>query len=125
LATLRPATELKWHRVAKVVNNSRNKSEECNKPIELAAKPEKPPMNKTMMAWLNVRKKREDKVKAEKSDPSDNEEQETEGDSKRRTSSDGSTVDSPAKRPRLMDIKRTALQQNGGSSDSEVKSAER
>jgi len=77
-------------------------------------------MNKTMMAWLNVRKKREDKVK---NDPSDNEEQETEGASKRRTSSDGSTVDSPAKRPRFRDIK-TALQQSGGSSDSEVKSAE-
>lgn len=116
---MRPATELKWHRVAKVVNNSRNKSEECNKPIELAAKPAQPPMNKTMMAWLNVRKKREDQVKAEKSDPSDNEEQETEGGSKRRTSSDGSTVDSPAKRPR------TALQQSGGGSDIEVKSGER
>lgn len=49
LAALRPATSLKWHRVAKCVNNSRNKSDECNKPLELAAKPEKP---KGMLAWL-------------------------------------------------------------------------
>lgn len=49
LAALRPATELRWHRVGKLVNNSRNKSEECNKPFEQAAKPEKP---KGMLAWL-------------------------------------------------------------------------
>ncbi|XP_016981885.1 abasic site processing protein HMCES isoform X2 [Drosophila rhopaloa] len=101
LATLRPATELKWYRVAKLVNNSRNKSEECNKPIELAAKPEKPAMNKTMMAWLNVPKKRVDQAKAEPNDPSDDEKQEREVQGKRRTSPDGGTIDSPAKRPRF------------------------
>jgi len=31
---LRPATTLKWHQVSNIVNNSRNKSEECNKPIK-------------------------------------------------------------------------------------------
>ncbi|ALC47109.1 CG11986 [Drosophila busckii] len=53
LAALRPATALQWHRVSKLVNNSRNKSVECNKPMELAAKPEKP---KGMLAWLTGRK---------------------------------------------------------------------
>ncbi|XP_039495254.1 abasic site processing protein HMCES [Drosophila santomea] len=125
LATLRPATELQWHRVTKLVNNSRNKSEECNKPIELAAKPVKPPMNKTMMSWLNVRKKREEQIKAEQSDASDGENEEKEGVTKRRTSADGSPVDSPAKRPRFRDFKNEALERSGGSSDCEVKSAER
>ncbi|XP_017071830.1 abasic site processing protein HMCES [Drosophila eugracilis] len=125
LATLRPATELQWYRVSKLVNNSRNKSEECNKPIELAAKPAKPPMNKTMMAWLNVRKKREDQIKAEQSDPSDDEEQKKDGRSKRRTSSEDSPVDRVAKRPRFREFKKAALQQSCGSSDGEVKSAER
>lgn len=50
MAALRPATDLRWHRVGKLVNNSRNKSEECNKPFEQAAKPEKP---KGMLAWLS------------------------------------------------------------------------
>lgn len=112
-----------------MVNNSRNKSEECNKPIELAAKPVKPPMNKTMMAWLNVRKKREDQIKAEQSEPSEDEEEAADsGVNKRRTSSDGSEpIDSPAKRPRFRDFKRAALNQpsTGCSSDSsEVKSTE-
>ncbi|XP_037034284.1 abasic site processing protein HMCES-like [Bradysia coprophila] len=31
---LRPATSLKWHQVSNIVNNSRNKSDECNKPIK-------------------------------------------------------------------------------------------
>ncbi|EDV93549.1 abasic site processing protein HMCES [Drosophila grimshawi] len=54
LAALRPATALEWHRVTKLVNNSRNKSEACNKPLEsTAAKPEKP---KGMLAWLTGHK---------------------------------------------------------------------
>ncbi|KAI8044833.1 abasic site processing protein HMCES isoform X1 [Drosophila gunungcola] len=105
LATLRPATKLQWHRVSKLVNNSRNKSEECNKPIELVAKPAKPAMNKTMMAWLNVRKKREDQTKAEHSDPSDDEEQEKEAGCKRRNSPGGSSFDSPAKKYKFEDFK--------------------
>lgn len=58
LATLKPATQLQSHRVSQIVNNSRNKSEECNKPIEMV-KTKKPTMNKMMSAWLNVRKRKE------------------------------------------------------------------
>ncbi|KAL7728051.1 hypothetical protein ACLKA6_017901 [Drosophila palustris] len=62
LAALRPATALKWHRVNKLVNNSRNKSDECNKPFEQAAKPEKP---KGMLAWLTGTKPGKTKIKEE------------------------------------------------------------
>ncbi|XP_060649183.1 abasic site processing protein HMCES [Drosophila nasuta] len=55
LAALRPATGLQWHRVGKLVNNSRNKSDECNKPFEAASKPEKP---KGMLAWLTGNKQK-------------------------------------------------------------------
>ncbi|KAH8312392.1 hypothetical protein KR044_010481, partial [Drosophila immigrans] len=55
LAALRPATALQWHRVGKLVNNSRNKSDECNKPFVAAAKPEKP---KGMLAWLTGNKQK-------------------------------------------------------------------
>ncbi|EDW15796.1 uncharacterized protein Dmoj_GI22584 [Drosophila mojavensis] len=60
LAALRPATALEWHRVGKLVNNSRNKSDECNKPFELVAKPEKP---KGMLAWLTGRKPQQQQQK--------------------------------------------------------------
>ncbi|EDV43326.1 uncharacterized protein Dana_GF16577, isoform A [Drosophila ananassae] len=123
LATLRPAQSLQWHRVTKLVNNSRNKSEECNKPMELAAKPAKPPMNKTMMAWLNVRRKREEQIKEEQSDPSGDEEQDKHNEAKRKCS-DGSPIGSPAKRPRFREFKK-ALRQSPGSSGSDVKSGER
>lgn len=62
LSALRPATSLQWHRVTKLVNNSRNKSEECNKPMELAAKPEKP---KGMLAWLTGSKQSKPNIKKE------------------------------------------------------------
>ncbi|KAH8420958.1 hypothetical protein KR222_011246, partial [Zaprionus bogoriensis] len=62
LAALRPATELRWHRVGKLVNNSRNKSEECNKPYEPAAKPAKP---KGMLAWLTAGKRKSESQKQE------------------------------------------------------------
>lgn len=67
LAALRPATALEWHRVGKLVNNSRNKSGECNKPFELGAKPEKP---KGMLAWLtgNKPQQQQQKVKSNSSE---------------------------------------------------------
>lgn len=58
LRTLRPCTQLQWHRVSNIVNNSRNKTDQCNKPIEMV-KPVKPTMNKMMSTWLNVRKRKE------------------------------------------------------------------
>lgn len=60
LALLRPAEQLECHRVSNLVNNSRNKSEQCNKPIELvaAAKPTKP---NVLQMWLGggTKRKRE------------------------------------------------------------------
>ncbi|XP_055903285.1 abasic site processing protein HMCES [Eupeodes corollae] len=76
LAALRPATKLEWHRVSNLVNNSRNKSEHCNKPIELCPKKQIPTNNLTK--WL-VRRKREEDIEAE----SDKEEDEQETPSKR------------------------------------------
>ncbi|XP_068155499.1 abasic site processing protein HMCES [Drosophila tropicalis] len=115
LATLRPATSLAWHRVSKLVNNSRNKSDECNKPIELAAKPAKPTMNKTMQAWLNTRKKRENQIKAEQSEPSDSEDTEDKA-VKRRSSPIHSQQENSVKRPCFSGFKKS--RKSGGSSDS-------
>lgn len=90
--------------------------------MELATKPAKPPMNKTMMAWLNVRRKREDQIKEEQSDPSGDEEQDKRNEAKRKCS-DSSPNGSPAKRPRFREYKK-ALQQSPGGSDNDVKSGE-
>ncbi|XP_030374739.1 abasic site processing protein HMCES [Scaptodrosophila lebanonensis] len=109
LATLRPATALQWHRVTKLVNNSRNKSSECNKPIELVSKPAKMPMNKTMMAWLQVRQQREEELKSEASDQSDEEQKKSvdSGSKRNACSSDSSSSEgNAAKRPRFRDFKR-------------------
>lgn len=46
LELLTPVKMLKWHQVSKVVNNSRNKSEQCNKPLD------KLKGNKLMKNWL-------------------------------------------------------------------------
>lgn len=39
LSVIQPATVLTWHPVATLVNNSRNKDPQCNKPITLKPKP--------------------------------------------------------------------------------------
>uniref|UniRef100_A0A1B6ICE6 Abasic site processing protein HMCES n=2 Tax=Homalodisca liturata TaxID=320908 RepID=A0A1B6ICE6_9HEMI len=46
---LHPVTSLTWHPVSMLVNNSRNKDNNCNKPIDLQ-KPK--PVNKIMDSWL-------------------------------------------------------------------------
>ncbi|XP_055851623.1 abasic site processing protein HMCES [Episyrphus balteatus] len=74
LAALRPATKLEWHQVSNLVNNSRNKSENCNKPIDLCPKKEIPTNNLTK--WL-VRRKREEEIKAEIEKDTETEEHET------------------------------------------------
>lgn len=81
LAALRPATKLEWHQVSNLVNNSRNKSEHCNKPIDLCPKKEIPSNNLTK--WL-VRRKREEDIKTESDTNEDADEEET-----------------PSKRPRI------------------------
>lgn len=103
MATLRPATQLQWHRVSNIVNNSRNKSDQCNKPIELV-KTQKPTMNKMMSAWLNVRKRKEAALAQSGSDVEDDEVQSI--------GAGGTTSESEsehlvaAKRPRFRDYKR-------------------
>ncbi len=53
---LRPAATLKWHQVSNIVNNSRNKSDECNKPI---ADVKRKNVNPLMDKWLIKKKKSE------------------------------------------------------------------
>lgn len=61
MGMLKPATQLKWHPVSSLVNNSRNKSSECNKPLNSDGN-KKPgpakPMNKMMQSWLIVGKRK-------------------------------------------------------------------
>lgn len=51
-------SSLKWYRVSNLVNNSRQKMADCNKPIRLIHK-EKMAKNPIMSAWLNARKRKE------------------------------------------------------------------
>lgn len=63
---LKPATDLKWHRVSNVVNNAKNKSDECNKPIDEKLKagnsPEKTLKAESsfMQSWLQGGKRKSD-----------------------------------------------------------------
>ena len=74
LGLLRPAEELKWHQVSNVVNNARNKSTQCNKPIEEKGKVDagtstpggSKPKSKLMESWLKMgKRKSEDNLKTE------------------------------------------------------------
>ncbi|KAJ6643437.1 Abasic site processing protein HMCES, partial [Pseudolycoriella hygida] len=56
LKCLRPASTLKWHRVSNIVNNARNKSEDCNKPIKDVKRKSS---NALMDKWLIKKKKDE------------------------------------------------------------------
>lgn len=55
---LRPIDGLKWHRVANIVNNAKNKSEKCNKKFD--EKESKTPKSKMMESWLIVKKRKTD-----------------------------------------------------------------
>lgn len=104
MTTLRPCTQLEWHRVSNLVNNSRNKSDKCNKPLEMI-KVEKPEMNKMMSVWLNVRKRRE----ASLASGSDNEEEEQkcyQSGGGGTTTSESESEQYATKRPRYRDYKR-------------------
>lgn len=62
LALLKPASNFIWHQVSNLVNNSRNKSENCNKSLtDIKNKP----VNKMMDMWL-VKSKR--KLEVQKDD---------------------------------------------------------
>lgn len=59
LGLLKPASVLKWHPVGNLVNNSRNKSEECNKRLdEKKGAPAVKPKSKIMQSWLIVGKRK-------------------------------------------------------------------
>lgn len=106
LATLRPATELQWYRVSNLVNNSRNKSDQCNKPIELIQKSDAAKENtkgKTLLNWLNVRKRREEQAKQLSDDESTND---FEGGCDEGSTTSESDAENPPKRPRFRDYKK-------------------
>lgn len=72
LALLKPASLLKWHPVANLVNNSRNKSEECNKRLdEEKGSPAVKPKSKIMQSWLIVGKRKTEQGNADESTSSD------------------------------------------------------
>lgn len=55
---IKPINQLKWHRVSNIVNNAKNKSEQCNKKID--EKVTKTTKNKIMKSWLIVKKRKMD-----------------------------------------------------------------
>lgn len=60
LAKLRPIKLLAWHPVSQRVNNSRHKSEDCNKPVDsLAVKDEKAPLSRRITNFFSVVKREE------------------------------------------------------------------
>lgn len=70
---LRPATQLQWHRVSNIVNNVKNKTDQCNKRFERSSSTT--PKSKMMQSWLIIKKRKTN---------DDNEGEETEKKSKDR-----------------------------------------
>ncbi|XP_037955360.1 abasic site processing protein HMCES [Teleopsis dalmanni] len=97
LNTLQPAKEIIWYQVSNLVNNSRNKSDQCNKPIDLAQKQKlpTPSSNKTLLSWLNVRKRREDCLASENEEKESNDSED-----------EGKEIQMP-KRQKFSDYKKT------------------
>lgn len=56
LEVLKPAGKLSWHKVSKLVNNSRQKSKDCNKPFRESSKGK-------ITSFLAIRKRKEDQIK--------------------------------------------------------------
>ncbi|XP_059622990.1 abasic site processing protein HMCES [Phlebotomus argentipes] len=65
LKLLKPTEKITWHQVSKYVNSSRNKGEECNKPIKEERK--SPIKSKMMQSWLG----KSQKIKSPKEEESD------------------------------------------------------
>lgn len=55
LEYLKPVKILEWHPVSSMVNNSRNKSEECNKIINIE---KAKTSQKTITAWISTNKRK-------------------------------------------------------------------
>lgn len=68
LSLLKPAKCLQWHRVSNIVNNARNKSDQCNKRMEIKEKNNT--TTSTLESWL-IRKRKpsldDEKTKTKKS----------------------------------------------------------
>ncbi|KAJ7360391.1 hypothetical protein OS493_017024 [Desmophyllum pertusum] len=64
-----PKDCLEWHPVSTIVNNSRNKSPECVKPIDLAQKTEKP-VTGTLFSYFKRSPKKEEKMLSKEEKPS-------------------------------------------------------
>uniref|UniRef100_A0A182SUD1 Abasic site processing protein HMCES n=1 Tax=Anopheles maculatus TaxID=74869 RepID=A0A182SUD1_9DIPT len=67
LNLLKPCQSIKWYRVSNIVNNSRNKSDQCNKPLAEGTsvhgegiKCPVVPKSKLMQSWLIVKKRKTD-----------------------------------------------------------------
>ncbi|XP_062562316.1 abasic site processing protein HMCES [Armigeres subalbatus] len=64
LNMLKPSETIKWYGVSNLVNNSRNKSDQCNKPIGSEPHPiskgSTDLKNKIMQSWLIVKKRNKD-----------------------------------------------------------------
>lgn len=56
LSLLKPVNHLQWHRVSNIVNNARNKSDQCNKRKETIEK-DHTPKNKMLQSWLMKKRK--------------------------------------------------------------------
>lgn len=106
-ATLRPVTELQWYHVSNHVNNSRNKSEQCNKPIELVQRIDSSKdsniKGKSLLNWLTVRKRREEQAKQLSDDESTND---FGGGSGGGSTASESDAEYPPKRPRFREYKK-------------------
>ncbi|XP_050085125.1 abasic site processing protein HMCES [Anopheles aquasalis] len=73
LNMLQPCHNLLWYRISNMVNNSRNKSDQCNKPVEdvkPAAGGSKiaTPKSKLMQSWLIVKKRKLDEDEPKEDD---------------------------------------------------------
>ncbi|XP_055706581.1 abasic site processing protein HMCES [Phlebotomus papatasi] len=68
LKLLKPTEKITWHQVSKIVNNSRNKSDQCNKPIKGEKRGSSPIKSKMMQAWLG-KPQNSKPSKDEESDP--------------------------------------------------------
>uniref|UniRef100_A0A182P0C2 Abasic site processing protein HMCES n=1 Tax=Anopheles epiroticus TaxID=199890 RepID=A0A182P0C2_9DIPT len=71
LNLLQPSKAMKWYRVSNIVNNSRNKSDQCNKPLvegkagDGSAKAPVVPKSKMMQSWLIVKKRKQEDAEVE------------------------------------------------------------
>ncbi|XP_075146400.1 abasic site processing protein HMCES [Haematobia irritans] len=119
LATLRPCTQLEWHQVSNLVNNSRNKSEKCNKPLEMI-KVEKPTMNKMMSQWLNVRKRREASLPLESDNEGDEDKCPVNSGGGGTTTSESESELYATKRPRYQKRSMKKSPKNEGNSEKDI-----